>query len=46
MRKDKKRLAQSLRLVLPIKVGQVFVADDIDNSDIRQTLEAMSSPGR
>jgi 3-dehydroquinate synthetase len=46
MRKDKKRLAQSLRLVLPIKVGQVFVADDIDNRDILKTLEAMSGPGR
>lgn len=42
MRRDKKRLAQSLRLVLPVKVGKVFVADNIDNQDIIQTLHAMS----
>ena len=41
---DKKRLAQSLRLVLPLRVGEVFVADDIDSSDVLKTLEAMSSP--
>ena len=44
MRKDKKKLAQSLRLVLPIKVGQVFVADDIDTQELLTTLEAMSEP--
>lgn len=42
MSRDKKRLAQSNRLVLPVKVGQVFVADDINNQDILNTLEAMS----
>lgn len=42
MRRDKKRLAQSLRLVLPISVGQVFVADDIAKKDILNTLHAMS----
>ena len=45
MSRDKKRLAQSLRLVLPIKVGQAFVADDIDRKDIIATLGAMSSAG-
>ncbi len=43
MSQDKKRLGQSLRLVLPVKVGRVFVAEDIDNRDIYATLEAMSS---
>jgi 3-dehydroquinate synthase len=42
MRRDKKRLAQSLRLVLPVKVGKVLVADNIDSQDIIQTLHAMS----
>jgi 3-dehydroquinate synthase len=46
MKRDKKRRAQSLRLVLPLRVGQVFVADDIDSSDLFKTLEAMSSPVR
>ena len=41
MGRDKKRLAQSNRLVLPVKVGEVFVADDIKNSDILDTLEAI-----
>ncbi|MBT8346295.1 MAG: 3-dehydroquinate synthase [Desulfofustis sp.] len=44
MKRDKKRRAQSLRLVLPLRVGQVFVADDIDSRDVLKTLEAMSSP--
>lgn len=44
MRQDKKRLKQSLRLVLPVEVGEVFVADDIDRKDILATLKAMSAP--
>jgi len=43
MGRDKKRLAQSIRLVLPMKVGQVFVTDDFGNQDILDTLHAMSS---
>jgi len=42
MSRDKKRLAQSNRLVLPVKVGEVFVADDIKNDDILKTLQAIS----
>ncbi len=42
MSRDKKRLAQSNRLVLPIKVGEVFVADNIKNDDILKTLQAIS----
>ena len=45
MSRDKKRLAQSNRLVLPIKVGEVFVADNIKNADILKTLQAISGPG-
>lgn len=42
MSRDKKRMAQSMRLVLPVKVGQVFVAEDIGSKDILDTLQAMS----
>ena len=42
MSRDKKRLAQSNRLVLPVKVGEVFVADDIKNDHILNTLKAIS----
>jgi len=42
MNRDKKRSAQSLRLVLPVKVGQVFVANDIPAADILLTLKAVS----
>jgi len=45
MSRDKKRLAQSNRLVLPVKVGEVFVADNINDHDILQTLQSLSSPG-
>ena len=43
MGRDKKRLAQSIRLVLPVKAGQVFVADDVPAADILNTLQAISS---
>lgn len=43
MSRDKKRSAQSLRLVLPVKVGEVFVADDVPTADILKTLKAVSS---
>jgi len=39
---DKKRAAKSLRLVLPVQVGQVFIADDVLGSEILDTLYAMS----
>jgi 3-dehydroquinate synthase len=44
MRQDKKRLGQSIRLVLPVEVGKVFVPDDITKQDILQTLETISGP--
>ena len=40
---DKKRLAQSIRLVLPVKVGQVIVTNDVSHKDILNTLHATSS---
>jgi len=40
---DKKRSAQSFRIVLPVKVGQVFVANDVDDENILKTLNAMSN---
>ncbi len=43
MSRDKKRMAQSMRLVLPVKVGQVLVADDVGSKDILDTLHAMSN---
>jgi shikimate kinase/3-dehydroquinate synthase len=43
MGRDKKRSAQSIRLVLPVKAGQVFVADDVPAADILNTLQAISS---
>lgn len=43
MSRDKKKMAQSMRLVLPVKVGQVFVADDVGSKDILDTLHAMSN---
>ena len=42
MSRDKKKLAQSIRLVLPVKVGQVIVVNDVSNKDILFTLEEMS----
>jgi shikimate kinase/3-dehydroquinate synthase len=42
MSQDKKRLGQSIRIVLPVKVGQVFVANDVPTEDILSTLQAMS----
>ena len=43
MSRDKKRSAQSIRLVLPVKVGQVFVADGVPVADILKTLRAVSN---
>lgn len=43
MSRDKKKMAQSMRLVLPVKVGQVLVADDVGSKDILDTLHAMSN---
>jgi 3-dehydroquinate synthetase len=43
MGRDKKRSAQSIRLVLLVKAGQVFVADDVPTADILKTLQAISS---
>ena len=43
MSHDKKRLGQTLRLVLPVEVGEVIVADDIDNQDILDTLHEMAA---
>jgi 3-dehydroquinate synthase len=40
---DKKRLGQSLRLVLPEKAGKVFVADNVQENDILNTLRALSA---
>lgn len=42
MNRDKKRSAQSLRLVLPVEVGQVFVTDDVPTADILKTLRVVS----
>ena len=42
MSRDKKRLGHSFRLVLPVKVGHVMVADDVGNQDILNTLQAMT----
>ena len=40
---DKKKFAQSIRIVLPVKIGQVIVASDVAKKDILDTLQAMSS---
>ena len=40
---DKKRLAQSFRIVLPVKIGQVFIANDVGAEDILKTLQAMTN---
>ena len=42
MSRDKKRSAQSIRFVLPVKVGQVFVANDVPTKDILRALKAVS----
>lgn len=42
MSRDKKKRAESIRLVLPAKVGQVFVTDNVGDNDILDTLHAMS----
>jgi shikimate kinase/3-dehydroquinate synthase len=41
MSRDKKRMGASIRLVLPEEVGKAFVADELDNRDILETLQAM-----
>ena len=43
MNRDKKRTPQSLRLVLPVEVGQVFLANNVPTADILKTLKAVSS---
>ena len=45
MRQDKKRLGQSIRLVLPVEAGKVIVPDDITRQDILRTLETISAHG-
>jgi 3-dehydroquinate synthetase len=42
MSQDKKRLGTLIRLVLPVRLGEVFVADQITRQDILETLQAMS----
>jgi 3-dehydroquinate synthase len=42
MNQDKKRTAQSIRLVLPVKVGEVFIANNVSTTDILKTLKAVS----
>lgn len=44
MNLDKKKMAESIRFILPIEVGQVFIADNVANRDILTTLHAMSAP--
>ncbi len=43
MRRDKKKIAQTIRLVLPMKVGQVRVVNNVSKENILKTLQAMSS---
>lgn len=43
MSQNKKKLAQSLRLVLPVKIGEVFIANDVPSAAILKTLQQMSS---
>lgn len=43
MSRDKKRSAQAIRLILPVKAGQVFVANDVPTTEILATLKAVSS---
>ena len=45
MGRDKKRSAQSIRLVLPVEPGQVFVAEDVPSEDILNTLNAITCSG-
>ena len=39
MRSDKKNVASLLRLVLPKRIGEVALFDDVSEAEIRQTLE-------
>jgi 3-dehydroquinate synthase len=43
MRSDKKNVAGRLRLILPERLGQVRLFDDIPESDVRQSLEQCRS---
>jgi 3-dehydroquinate synthetase len=40
MQQDKKRSGQSLRLVLPVRIGKVAIVNVSDHDSIRQSLLA------
>lgn len=46
MENDKKRLGGIIRFVLPVRVGQTMVADDVDRATLMATLGEMVSSGR
>jgi 3-dehydroquinate synthase len=46
MRSDKKALAGRLRFILPRKLGEVALFDDVPEADVRQVLEEADGQGR
>jgi 3-dehydroquinate synthase len=44
MRLDKKALAGRLRFILPTRIGQVELFDDIAESDVREVIDTMRQP--
>jgi 3-dehydroquinate synthase len=45
MRLDKKAVAGRLRLVLPRRLGEVALIDDVDEAEVRAVLEEVRPPG-
>jgi 3-dehydroquinate synthase len=43
MENDKKRIGDIIRFVLPSRIGQAFIADDVVHADILATLREMSN---
>ena len=44
MRKDKKAVGGRMRFILPTRLGEVALFDDVPDSDVRAVLESMASP--
>lgn len=42
MKNDKKRVGNSLRIILPIKIGQTTISDSVTDGDIMATLEEIT----
>jgi len=44
MRSDKKNVAGRMRFVLPVRLGEVKLVDDVDEQQVRAVLADRSEP--